>query len=212
MIRIILYSALIISFTQLCISRPFRVNQIPNGTKYMCLNCHQSVSGGDTRNPFGQTVEDNLTNGNVRWDLIFNIDSDGDGYTNGQELQDPEGLWATGQPNPGDKNLVTKEWDPNSNPGTSNVEDLTQQSEAIVFPTLTDGVVSLKFMSNLSANSLLEIYELKGHKVYSSSIITNVGENNLKINMRDYAQGNGIYFIVVRNKYFLIKKKFVLSR
>ena len=32
--------------------------------------------------------------------------SDGDGFTNGQELQDPDGTWSTGNPNPGDVSKV----------------------------------------------------------------------------------------------------------
>ncbi len=34
------------------------------------------------------------------WSALFELDSDGDGLTNGEELGDPEGLWSIGDPNP----------------------------------------------------------------------------------------------------------------
>ena len=55
-------------------------------------------------NPFGLTVEgDFLTainlSGNVIWGPeLAAIDSDGDGFTNGEELGDPEGTWQPGDP------------------------------------------------------------------------------------------------------------------
>src|SRR6056300_1529147 len=104
-------TALIVSLTMFSvtelISRPARVTQIPNGQIYACQGCRVSAGGGGARNPFGETVNDNLQNGSVRWDLIFNIDSDGDGKTNGQELLDPDGTWTQGQSNPGNLEDVT---------------------------------------------------------------------------------------------------------
>ena len=86
--------------------RPHRPAQIPNGTVNNCQNCHMSAFGGDARNPFGLTVEaDFLTAnnfvGNVLWGPeLAAIDSDGDGFTNGEELGDPDGTWVIGDPNP----------------------------------------------------------------------------------------------------------------
>ncbi len=94
-------------------NRNFRVNQIPNGSVNSCANCHINPSGGGTRNDFGATIEASFLDntGNVIWNSqLAQLDSDGDGYTNGQELGDPFGIWMQGHNPPGSANLV-------SNPG-----------------------------------------------------------------------------------------------
>lgn len=83
-------------------ARPGRVSQVPNN-EFSCGLCH---AGGGTgpRNDFGLDVEGTMTEpgpaGQVQWSEIFNLDSDGDGCTNGQELGDPNGEWKIGDPNP----------------------------------------------------------------------------------------------------------------
>lgn len=104
------------------ISQSFRVNQIPNGSKNTCLNCHNSEFGGDARNNFGKLVESRFlstpgSTGNVQWGpLLASLDADNDGVTNGQELQDPYGIWTTGSLNPGSFSLVTLPGNSSSNP------------------------------------------------------------------------------------------------
>ncbi len=84
-------------------ARPGRVSQTPNGAMFSCGLCHAD-GGAGPRNAFGQDVQANLTEpgaaGQVQWDLIFSLDSDGDGCTNGQELGDPDGAWTIGDPDP----------------------------------------------------------------------------------------------------------------
>ena len=103
-------------------ARFFRPGQIPNGGENGCLNCHMSPSGGDARNAFGLTIQgDFLTSvdadGAVLWgpDLAA-IDSDDDGFTNGEELGDPDGTWEAGDDLPGDPADVTLPGDPDSHP------------------------------------------------------------------------------------------------
>lgn len=56
-----------------------------------CIICHTSVIGDGTFNRFGADLED------IRdWSVLFDMDSDGDGQTNGFELGDPDGLWTRG--------------------------------------------------------------------------------------------------------------------
>src|SRR5262249_5366906 len=83
-------------------ARPFRVSQVPNGPVAACFTCH--VFPGGPRNAFGSTVENYggvgfLVDGNVQWGLavadpahpldppktLAQLDSDGDGRTNGEE-------------------------------------------------------------------------------------------------------------------------------
>ncbi len=98
------------------IAREKRVNQIPNGAKFTCGNCHNGQGG--PRNSFGLAIQSGYltevnSNGNVIWGAgLADLDSDGDGFSNGIELQDPSGAWTTGSPAPGVYASVT-------NPGTS---------------------------------------------------------------------------------------------
>ncbi len=97
-------------------SREKRVNQIPNGAKFTCGNCHNGQGG--PRNSFGLAIQSGYltevnANGNVIWGAsLAGLDSDGDEFSNGIELQDPSGAWTTGNPAPGVYASVT-------NPGTS---------------------------------------------------------------------------------------------
>lgn len=72
-------------------SRPFRVDLIPNGHTFGCGTCHLS-GGGTLRNQFGSAVEEAITPSGEFWnDVLAALDSDGDGFSNGQELGDPDG-------------------------------------------------------------------------------------------------------------------------
>ncbi len=111
-------------------SRPKRPGQIPNGTINKCSNCHIDSNGGGPRNPFGQMVEASFLNatGDVIWGPdLAGLDADGDGVSNGLELQDPNGLWTIGQPAPGNPALVSLPGDANSVPPASGPFTLTLQ-------------------------------------------------------------------------------------
>lgn len=104
------------------IAQSFRVNEIPHGNINTCANCHFNPAGGGARNAFGTEVENNFLtvpgpSGHVQWGPeLAALDSDGDGFTNGEELQDPNGEWRPGNPLPGHPAFVTNPGDPNSFP------------------------------------------------------------------------------------------------
>lgn len=72
-------------------ARPYRVDLIPNGNRYGCSTCHDS-GGGGPRNDFGYAVEQVAIGSQPFWDAaLAALDSDRDGFTNGEELGDPDG-------------------------------------------------------------------------------------------------------------------------
>jgi len=91
-----------------CSAIPERVDLIPNGDTFRCLSCHVVVGGA--LNPFGEAVKQLVDEGSTDpfWSAeLAETDSDGDGLSNGEELQDPRGLWQPGQDAPGDGTRVT---------------------------------------------------------------------------------------------------------
>ncbi|OGQ25777.1 MAG: hypothetical protein A2138_27465 [Deltaproteobacteria bacterium RBG_16_71_12] len=99
------------------------VGTVPNGASYSCSTCHSNGDGGEGWNDFGQDLleagganpdanPDDQNAGYVgspRWSDVCDLDSDGDGYVNGEELGDPTCTWVQGDDdseaavtNPGD--------------------------------------------------------------------------------------------------------------
>lgn len=100
--RSVLLSALVLSAlaTSPALARSTRVAQIPNGPSASCSTCHVGTDYA-MRNAFGQDVESTLEgtpleSADVAWLDVCNLDSDGDGETNGTELGDPCCAWTEG--------------------------------------------------------------------------------------------------------------------
>jgi hypothetical protein len=103
----------------------FRVGFLPNGTVNNCANCHINPGGGGARNAFGLAVQALVTPGGQQqfWgSALAAVDSDGDGASNGVELQDPSGIWQAGSAAPGNAALVTNPGDSNSVPAQAGNE------------------------------------------------------------------------------------------
>lgn len=81
-------------------------SRVPNGNVYSCNTCHDTgMFGGDFNSA-----------GNQWTATLAALDSDGDGYSNGTELLDPEGIWSEGDPDPGNPANVTNPDDPDDYP------------------------------------------------------------------------------------------------
>ena len=68
------------------------VARIP--TTFNCSTCHFNAGGGGARNPFGVA----FGRVGLNWQGLCQQDSDGDGFTNAEELNDPDCMWQRGQP------------------------------------------------------------------------------------------------------------------
>ncbi len=71
-----------------------------------CQVCHTGTSGG-ILNSFGQQVKANLSGSSLDWRAIAQLDADNDGFSNGLELGDPNGVWTAGQARPGDVRVIS---------------------------------------------------------------------------------------------------------
>ena len=115
------------------------VKLIPHGNAFSCLACHTSPP---QLNAFGK----DFSNNKRAWSAaLAGKDSDGDGFTNGAELLDPNGTWTVSSPNPGNANLVSNPGDKSSVPAaqaatptpTATATPLPQPSPTPVISTPT---------------------------------------------------------------------------
>ena len=195
----------------------FRVNQIPNGGKFGCANCHVSPAGGGVRNAFGQMVERKYLdfNGNVKWSAAMAAeDPDGDGFSNGQELQDPTGAWGAGDKAPGTASLVTNPGDRNSKPAGTDVEGLelpTTYSLAQNYPNPFNPTTTINFSLPVSGKVVLEVFDIAGKSVATLvDAEMQSGVHSVKLNAADLS--SGVYFYRIRVNQFLATRKFVLMK
>lgn len=152
------------------IGRSFRISQVPNSSKFSCNTCHTN-GGGTPRNPFGQAVESITGNSNIDFwgpDLAA-LDSDGDGFTNGEELQDPNGEWIPGNPAPGDIELVTHPGDPMDFPPATSVDEFAAVPQKFElknnYPNPFNPSTKISFSIAENTDVLLEVYNMLGERV-----------------------------------------------
>lgn len=152
-------------------TRDFRVSKVPNGGKFSCATCHTSSFGGGDRNNFGKSVESLVPTGSIQdfWGpALAGLDSDGDGFSNGVELQDPNGAWKTGQANPGNLSLVTNPGDPNSKPTSTSVADFGVPSEYRLlnnYPNPFNPSTKIAFEIPQQEKVTLTIYNISGQVI-----------------------------------------------
>jgi len=196
-------------------ARPERELQIPNGTKNSCVNCHNASNFA--LNSFGQQVFNNLTSpdalGKVIWEAIYALDADGDGFTNGQELQDPDGTWVEGLDNPGDISLVTNPGDANDFPTSVELSNLTKL-EVSVFPNPSVEFINIALNSPYATRIQLDIVDINGKMVQNfEAIYLTEGENNIQLNFDiNNQQPSGVYFINIMSDKFFTREKFAIQK
>ena len=106
---------------------PDRIGHVPNN-QWNCALCHVSPGGGGERTSFGEETRNaGLVEGRVDWTTVCEIDSDGDSFTNGQELGDPTCSWVFGDPNPAGE--ITNPADAASVPSQQMMEEAGEMME-----------------------------------------------------------------------------------
>jgi hypothetical protein len=207
--------AILAIVTYLAPARMQRVSQIPNGSKYNCTNCHISPYGGGNLTPFGGDVQNNLSGGVVQWGAtLANLDSDNDGFTNGQELLDPSGTWVKGQPNPGNSANAGNPGDSKSTPVLSDIKEIVA-SLLSISPNPANSKAVLSFHNAIEMNYEINLVDINGRIV--SNLYNNIasaGQLNLDFQLTDIS-GNklsaGEYLITIRTESNLVSTKLIIE-
>lgn len=206
--------ATLIIMTSILQSKSGFVSQIPNGNKFSCITCHPNGNYGQF-NDFGKATKSFLSSGKINWGEAFALlDSDGDGFSNGVELQDSQGIWKQGENAPGDIGLVTNPGDANSFPNENYVEDFSKVSGMIInriYPNPIKDRAYVDLYFTVSGFFSIELYNYAGLKLfvleagyykpgsYSINLISldylNSGEYFLKLNFNKYQRIDKILVI-----------------
>jgi len=178
-------------FSLLVSARSIFVSQIPNGEKFECKNCHLDMDDIEKLNPFGKDVNQHRNGKKINWnEELAMMDSDNDGYTNGQELLDTEGKWRVGDDNPGNINNASNPGDSKSIPVFDFIEEFTSSS-VISLLTLQGETVRILFKGEIMPGNF------------------NLNWQARDANARKFAPG--IYFVQINiNGQFITKSVIIL--
>ena len=196
------------------IGRSFRVSQMPHGSKFSCNTCHTS-GGGSPRNAFGLDVESRVSPGGNEsfWSPeLAAMDSDGDGFTNGEELQDPNGEWVTGTANPGDVNLVTNPGSASSVP--TSIFDINSNFTfhlANNYPNPFNPSTRIKYEIGETSEVTLKIYNSLGEDV-ETLVSKTQSAGSYEVQFNAVGLSSGIYFYSLQTGENSAVKKMMLVK
>ena len=165
-IYIIALALILILPGQYLSTKPERVAQIPNGSKFACLSCHNNMLGNGFT-PFGLAIATNfLKNGVVQWNAnLAGIDSDKDGYSNGLELLDPQGTWKQGDPDPGVAANAGNPGLASSKPVINDVIEFFANKEIGVSPNPMTNQAEISFDITQGSHVMVDIINLNGQRI-----------------------------------------------
>lgn len=111
--------------------RPGFPGRIPNGNVNSCDTCH--IGGDFSAPPANPGFRKDFYDAGEQWTAaLAALDSDGDGFTNGEELQDPNGTWTGGSI--GDPSLVSNPSDVRDVPPVTQVPTSTPTPDPTATP------------------------------------------------------------------------------
>lgn len=122
--------------TQRVLAFPRLAGNLPNtasaptsfGAPAACITCHSHPDGGracepESAFPCLNSFGDAFVASSFLWTVaLAEQDSDGDGFTNGQELQDPTGTWLPTDPTPGNPLQTSQPGSSDSSPGQNDLD------------------------------------------------------------------------------------------
>ena len=145
------------------------LSEVPNAT---CTTCHVQ---NNVLDDFGVAVQAQLTaSGTISWPGLFLRDTDGDGYSNGEELGDPCGVWTRGA-TPRFTNGITDPGDANSHPNQGTIGLCTGGSSSAPGSTSRPPVSSSVAGSGPSAGTSMAASSVGGSSVGSGESSSSVG-------------------------------------
>jgi len=148
-------------------ARSYRVSMVPHGSKWSCNTCH-TAGGGTPRNSFGSAVGAITGPGETPfWSpSLAAADSDGDGFSNGVELQDSAGTWSSGSADPGSASLATHPGDATDYPAGSAIWEVPASfSLQQNYPNPFNPYTTISYDLPVDADVLIEVHNLLGEKV-----------------------------------------------
>jgi len=197
-------------------ARPKRVFQIPWGNVNKCFNCHNNGQASQGLTSMGQQVYSSAlipqdSKGDVQWGVLAMLDADGDGYSNGEELQDVDGTWSSGEADPGMSELITDPNDPNDFP--SGVED---EIEIVSEFKPNPAIVSTKIQLNLkkAGNLNIKIYDMNGNHIrtlidgFMTASVYSFSWDRKNVDKKRVSSGS--YIVTIQNDKYTILKKIIL--
>ncbi len=140
------------------------------------------------------------------------LDSDGDGFTNGEELQDPNGVWTAGTADPGDINLVTNPGDSSSVPTSIfDKNGVFAFHLANNYPNPFNPSTVIRYEIGETREVNLRIYNSLGEDVETLvSQVQSAGSYEVEFNAVGLT--SGIYFYSLRTGENLAVKKMLLVK
>lgn len=204
----ILLLAICLFSTNFLFAYPAYISNLPNGNVNNCANCHVNAAGGGSRNSFGQAFASNGRDWNV---TLAKLDSDNDGFTNGQELQDPDGTWTSG--GIGNPSLVTLPGNASSKP-TSIEYNPFATIQLFPQPAKENLIFDIRMIEQ--SNLDIRISDISGNIVKNFAYLS-LSNNSLNYSWdltNDYGLPliNGIYFIEIKSPLFIERLKFIIQR
>ena len=140
------------------------------------------------------------------------LDSDGDGKTNGQELGDPNGVWRSGQPNPGVLSSVTNPGDPASVTSVGNIAGLPTEYKLYTnYPNPFNPTTKIKFNLPEAAFAKLIIYDLLGRNI-ETLISSELKPGTYEVNFNATHFASGVYFYSLQTNNFKSTKKLLITK
>jgi hypothetical protein len=187
---------------------------IPWGSTLSCTACHWDQQ-------FGVDLQENF----YIWDItLATMDSDGDGYSNGTELQDPLGLWKPLNPDPGNPDSISNPDDSLNTPGQGlGIGDDVPSSYppksyylAQNYPNPVSLGTDITYTISKQERIVLTIYDISG-RVVRELVNADRKEGSYTAhwdgkNESGRSVANGIYLVRIRAGEFRATKKLMLAK